>query len=222
MKTMSASRHLRLEEVEALIATDTLIVDVCRNVVRAKIATISLASRPVLFALVRALGEFWPENAPRQDLLIRAFRARDTDESHRVRLQVEIWRLCEAVRSLAAIDATERGFVLERREVDVVNSCRDSPTGTLRLNVPVIVARLVMPPIMLSFLKFCSGITIEIDAENAFIDVVAAGYDADIRYDERLEQNMIAVPIGRRVQRYAMATSPADLDARGRPGIPAI
>lgn len=106
-------RLLRLKEVEALIATDTLIVDACRNIVRAKTATISLAGRPVLFALVRALAEFWPEDASRQDLLIRAFRARETDESHRARLRVEIGRLREAVRPLAAIHATERGFVLE-------------------------------------------------------------------------------------------------------------
>ncbi|MBI1290254.1 helix-turn-helix domain-containing protein [bacterium] len=109
-------RLLRIEEVEAMMASNTLIVDACRNVVRARTATISLASRPVLFALARALGESWPEDASREQLLARAFRARDADESHRARLRVEIGRLREAISLLAEIRATERGFVLEPHE----------------------------------------------------------------------------------------------------------
>jgi tetratricopeptide (TPR) repeat protein len=113
-------RLLRLEEVEALIASDALIIDACRNVVRTKTAIVSLASRPVLFALVRLLGETWPEDASREELLARAFRAREADESHRARLRVEIGRLREAIRPLAEIHATERGFVLELHETGAV------------------------------------------------------------------------------------------------------
>jgi hypothetical protein len=113
-------RLLWLEEIEALIASDALIIDACRNVVRAKAAVVSLASRTVLFALVRMLGEAWPEDASREELLLRAFRAREADESHRARLRVEIGRLREAIRPLAEIHATERGFVLEPQEAGAV------------------------------------------------------------------------------------------------------
>jgi hypothetical protein len=109
-------RLLCLDEVEALIASDALIIDACRNVVRAGPATVSLASRPILFALIRVLAETWPDDASRGDLLIRAFRAREADESHRARLRVEIGRLREAIRPLAEIHATERGFVLQPHE----------------------------------------------------------------------------------------------------------
>jgi DNA-binding transcriptional ArsR family regulator len=105
-------RLLRLEEVEALLASDALIVDACRNVVRCGLTMVSLASRPVLFALVRALAEAWPEDVSRETLLTRAFRARHADESHRVRLRVEIGRLREVLEPLAALHATNRGFVL--------------------------------------------------------------------------------------------------------------
>ena len=113
-------RLLQLEEVEALIASDAIIIDACRSVVRTKTATVSLASRPVLSALVRLLGESWPEDASREELLVRAFRAREADESHRARLRVEIGRLREAIRPLAEIHATERGFVLEAHQADEV------------------------------------------------------------------------------------------------------
>jgi hypothetical protein len=113
-------RLLRLEEIEALITSDALIIDACRNVVRAKAATISLPSRPVLFALVRMLGESWPEDASREELLVRAFRAREADESHRARLRVEIGRLREAIRPFAEIHSTEQGFVLEPLEAGAV------------------------------------------------------------------------------------------------------
>jgi len=104
--------------------------------------------------------------------------------------------------------------------LDVVNSFRDSPTGTLRLNVPGIVARIVLPPIIESFLKAHPGITMEIVSDDNFIDVLAAGFDAGVRYDERLEQDMIAVPIGPRVQRFATAASPDYLKTHGRPEHP--
>ncbi|WP_437307046.1 LysR family transcriptional regulator [Sorangium sp. So ce388] len=104
--------------------------------------------------------------------------------------------------------------------VDVVNGFRDRPAGTLRLNVPVSAARLVLPDIIPSFLAAYPEIQLEVVAEDAFIDVLAAGCDAGIRYDERLEQDMIAIPIGPRIQRFATAAAPAYLDRRGRPGHP--
>lgn len=101
--------------------------------------------------------------------------------------------------------------------LDVVNGFRDSPTGMLRLNVPGAVARLVLPAIVPSFLKAHPGITMEVSVDDSFIDVLAAGFDAGIRYDERLEKDMIAVPIGPCVQRFVTAASPAYLAAHGRP-----
>ena len=104
--------------------------------------------------------------------------------------------------------------------LDVVNLLRDRPAGTLKLNVPVSAARLVLPPILPGFLAAYPDIQVEIVAEDGFVDMVASGCDAGIRYDERLEQDMIAVPIGPRVQRFATAAAPAYLDARGRPDHP--
>jgi DNA-binding transcriptional LysR family regulator len=104
--------------------------------------------------------------------------------------------------------------------LDVVNGFRDRPAGTLRLNVPVSAARLVLPAIIPGFLAAYPEITLEVIADDSFVDVLAAGCDAGIRYDERLEQDMIAVPIGPRIQRFATAASPAYLDRHGRPQHP--
>lgn len=101
--------------------------------------------------------------------------------------------------------------------LDAVNDFRDTPTGTLRLNVPIIVARYVLPSIAPRFLKAHPGITLEVAANNHFIDVLAAGFDAGIRYDEALERDMIRVPLGPRVQRFILAAAPAYLKAHGRP-----
>jgi tetratricopeptide (TPR) repeat protein len=105
-------RLLRLSDVEALMASDAFIVDACRNVVGAKGARVSLASRPVLFALVRALGDGWPGDVSRDVLVRRAFRARQADESHRARLRVEIGRLRTALGVMAEVTATDQGFAL--------------------------------------------------------------------------------------------------------------
>jgi DNA-binding transcriptional LysR family regulator len=152
-------------------------------------------------------------------------------------------RLSEAVRRLEAklgvrlfnrttrsIAPTEAGARLLERlapalgeveaAMDVVNAFRDRPAGTLRLNVPGTVARLVLPSIIAPFLKAYPDIRLEVVVEDSFVDVLAAGCDAGVRYDERLEQDMIAVPIGPRVQRLATAAAPAYLDARGRPEHP--
>ncbi len=112
---------MRLDDVEALFASNALIVDACRNVVRDAGATIPLARRPILFTLARMLGESWPDDVPRDALVAKAFRAKRADESHRARLRVEIGRLRKALRSLADIRATPRGFVLHpHRNAEVV------------------------------------------------------------------------------------------------------
>jgi hypothetical protein len=95
-----------------VLASDALLVDACRNAVRHAGASISLATRPVLFALARALGEAWPDDVPRDVLLARAFGAKYVDDSHRARLRVEIGRLRVALRHTADIRATKRGFAL--------------------------------------------------------------------------------------------------------------
>jgi DNA-binding transcriptional ArsR family regulator len=114
-------RLLLLEDVEALLASKVLIVDACRHVTRDARTVVSLASRPVLFALARALGEAWPGDVPRSTLIARAFRAKFTDESHRARLRVEIGRLRKMLRTLADVRATTEGFALvPRRAREVV------------------------------------------------------------------------------------------------------
>jgi DNA-binding transcriptional LysR family regulator len=104
--------------------------------------------------------------------------------------------------------------------LDVVNSFRDRPAGTLRLNVPVSAARLALPAIVPAFLAAYPEIQLEVLVDDSFVDVLAAGCDAGIRYDERLEKDMIAVPIGPRVQRFAAAASSSYLDRHGRPEHP--
>ncbi len=104
--------------------------------------------------------------------------------------------------------------------LDVVNGFRDKPAGTLRLNVPVSAARLILPSIVPRFLDAYPDIRLEVIADENFVDVLAAGCDGRIRYDERLERDMIAVPIGPRTQRLATAASPAYLARRGRPAHP--
>ncbi|HWX48916.1 MAG TPA: hypothetical protein VNZ61_12730 [Roseomonas sp.] len=108
-------RFLLLEDVEALLTSKVLVVDACRYAVRDASTMVSLARRPVLFALARALGEAWPGDVPRDALIKRAFRAKHTDESHRARLRVEIGRLRAALRKLASVSATKQGFALAPR-----------------------------------------------------------------------------------------------------------
>jgi DNA-binding transcriptional LysR family regulator len=101
--------------------------------------------------------------------------------------------------------------------VEAINDLRDSPVGTLRLNVPGSVASLVLPGILPTFMRLHPGISVEVATEESFVDVVARGFDAGIRYEERLEQDMVAVPIGPRFQRFALGASAAYVAARGRP-----
>lgn len=133
-------------------------------------------------------------------------------------------------RTTRSVVPTEAGFRLLERltpalgeveaALDVMNGFRDRPAGTLRLNVPVSAARLVLPRIVPPFLAAYPDICLDVVAEDGFVDVLAAGCDAGIRYDDRLEQDMIAVPIGPRVQRFATAASVAYLDRHGRPEHP--
>ena len=112
---------LLLEEVEALVASNAFVVDACRLVVRHDRTVISLARRPVLFALARTLGEAWPGDVARDTLVARAFGSKFVDESHRARLRVEVGRLRRLLRSFAAISATKRGFAMAPRHArDVV------------------------------------------------------------------------------------------------------
>lgn len=107
-----SERPLLLDEVEALLSSTLLVVDACRYAISNARSVVPLARRPVLFALVRVLAEAWPQDASRETLLRRAFRARQADESHRARLRVEIGRLRRALRGIADVTATKQGFVL--------------------------------------------------------------------------------------------------------------
>ena len=113
-------RLLLLEDVEALLASEALVVDACRYVVRVAGTVVSLATRPVLFALARALGEAWPGDVPRSMLVARAFGGKHADKSHRARLRVEVGRLRVELRTLADVTATKRGFALAPRRAHEV------------------------------------------------------------------------------------------------------
>lgn len=145
----------------------------------------------------------------------------------RLEVQLGVRLLNRTTRSVAPTEAGQR--LLERltpalneveAAIDVVNQFRSRPIGTLRLNVPVSAARLVLPSILPGFLAAYPDVRVEVMTEESFVDVIAAGCDAGIRYEERLEQDMIAVPIGPRVQRAATAAARAYLDQRGRPKHP--
>ncbi|WNJ92884.1 LysR family transcriptional regulator [Bosea sp. 685] len=145
----------------------------------------------------------------------------------RLEAQLGVRLFNRTTRSVAVTEAGQRlldrlGPALTEVEtaLDVVNSFRDRPAGTLRLNVPASASRLILPAIVPPFLAAYPEIRLEVVAEESFVDVLAAGCDAGIRYDERLEQDMIAVPIGPRVQRFAAAAAKSYLDRAGRPAHP--
>ena len=132
---MARSACSLLDEVETLLASNALIVDACRLVVRQGGTVVPLATRPVLFALARALGEAWPGDAARDVLIARAFGSKFTDESHRARLRVEVGRLRAALRSIADVRATKRGFTLvprrDRKVVVLARPVDDEHAGVL-------------------------------------------------------------------------------------------
>ncbi len=174
------------------------------------------------FAAVARSGGF------REGARARGVSASTLSEAiRRLEAQLGVRLLNRTTRSVAPTEAGAR--LLERlgpalgeieAALDVVNTFRDRPAGTLRLNVPASVARLVLPPIVTPFLQSFPDIRLEVVVEDSFVDVLASGCDAGVRYDERLEQDMIAVPIGPRVQRFATAAAPSYLAARGRPEHP--
>jgi DNA-binding transcriptional LysR family regulator len=112
--------------------------------------------------------------------------------------------------ALAEVEAT----------LDIVNAYRERPVGTLKLNVPANVASAILPPIVSGFLRAYPDIRLEVIAEDSFVDVFKAGCDAGVRYEERVEQDMIAVPIGPRVQRFVTVAAPSYIAAHGAPKHP--
>lgn len=133
-------------------------------------------------------------------------------------------------RSTRSVVLTDAGKTLYERMLPVINEMhsaldsvnlfRDKPAGKLRLNVPVSAAKLILPGVVPAFLKAFPDIELEVEAESNVVNVIEAGFDAGIRYDERLEQDMVAVPIGPRRQRFATAAAPALLETLGRPKHP--
>lgn len=150
-----------------------------------------------------------------------------SEAMRRLEAQLGVRLLNRTTRSVTPTEAGQR--LLERISpaldeiggaLDTLNSFRASPTGTLRLNVPIIVARHVLPSIASRFLLAHPGITLEVSAEDTFIDVLAAGFDAGIRYDESLARDMIAVPLGPRRQNFVAAAAPSYLAKHGTPKHP--
>jgi DNA-binding transcriptional LysR family regulator len=153
--------------------------------------------------------------------------SRLSEALRRLETKLGVRLLHRTTRNVAPTDAGAR--LLERlgpalaeveSALDVVNGFRDRPAGRLRLNVPVSAARLVLPPIVPAFLAAYPDICLEVIAEDRFVDLVAEGFDAGIRYEERLEQDMVAIPIGPQRQRFAMAASADYLHRRGHPQHP--
>lgn len=145
----------------------------------------------------------------------------------RLEAQLGVRLLNRTTRSVAATDAGQR--LLEQLSpaldavesaLDVVNGFRERPAGRLRLNVPLSASRLILPRILPQFIAAYPDIVLEVTVEDGFVDLLRAGCDAGIRYEERMEQDMVAIPIGPRSQRFALAASPAYLDQHGRPKKP--
>ena len=180
-----------------------------------------LADLQALVAVVRARGFRDAARATGSSASTLSEAVRRLERRLAVRL------LTRTTRSITLTEAGARllerlGPALDEVEaaLDVVNGLRDRPAGTLRLNVPVSAARLVLPDIVPAFLAAFPDIRLEVTAEENLVDVFAAGCDAGIRYEERLEQDMIAIPIGPRWQHAVTAASPAYLARHGRPAHP--
>ena len=182
---------------------------------------IDLADLSAFIAVARAKGF-------RDSARISGVSASGLSEAvRRLEAQLGVRLLNRTTRSVVPTEAGQR--LLERLSpaltevesaLDAVNDFRNRPAGKLKLNVPISATRLVLPSIVPGFLAAYPDIQLEIIAEESLVDVLAAGCDAGIRYDERLEQDMIAVPIGPRVQRFAAAAAPSYMARRGRPDHP--
>lgn len=145
----------------------------------------------------------------------------------RLETELGVRLLHRTTRSVAPTEAGARllarldpALVEIASALDVVKASHDRPAGTLRLNVPTVVARVVLPRILPAFLAAHPDVRVEVTADDALVDILAAGCDAGIRYEETLERDMIAVPIGPRQQRFALGGSPAYFERRGRPTHP--
>ena len=159
---------------------------------------------------------------------LRGISASSLSEAlRRLESRVGVRLLNRTTRSVTPTEAGER--LLERlgpaldavaSSLEVLDGFKHAAAGTLRLNVPSAVSRLVMPPILARFLLRHPGIRVEVTVDDTFIDVLAAGFDAGVRYEERVERDMVAVPIGPRIQRFATGASPAYVARRGRPAHP--
>ena len=159
---------------------------------------------------------------------LRGISASSLSEAlRRLESRVGVRLLNRTTRSVTPTEAGER--LLERlgpaldavaSSLEVLDGFKHAAAGTLRLNVPSAVSRLVMPSILARFLLRHPGIRVEVTVDDTFIDVLAAGFDAGVRYEERVERDMVAVPIGPRIQRFATGASPAYVARRGRPAHP--
>ncbi|SDF94427.1 MULTISPECIES: LysR family transcriptional regulator [unclassified Duganella] len=145
----------------------------------------------------------------------------------RLEAELGVRLLNRTTRSVAATDAGQR--LLEQLEpalgavesaLDVVNGFRDRPVGRLRLNVPLSAAKLILPRILPPFMAAYPDIVVEVTVEDSFVDLLRSGCDAGIRYEERMEQDMVAIPIGPKRQRFGLAASPSYLEQHGRPKKP--
>jgi DNA-binding transcriptional LysR family regulator len=184
-------------------------------------SSVSLSDLNALVAVAKARGF-------RQAATLGGVSASSLSEAvRRLEQQLGVRLLNRTTRSVTPTEAGQR--LLERLApafadiagaLDAVNLFRDSPTGTLRLNVPSIAARHILPAILPRFLATHPGITLEVGSSDSFIDMLAAGFDAGIRYEERIERDMIAVPIGPRRQGFVAAAAPAYLAAHGEPLVP--
>jgi DNA-binding transcriptional LysR family regulator len=150
-----------------------------------------------------------------------------SEAMRRLEARVGVRLLNRTTRSVTLTDAGER--LLQRlsptladieQALDDINQFRERPFGRLRLNVPGIVARSILPPIATGFLAAYPDIVLEVTVNDAFVDMVAEGHDAGIRYEESLHQDMIAVPIGPRQQRYVCVAAPSYLAEHGTPAHP--
>lgn len=150
-----------------------------------------------------------------------------SEAMRRLEAQLGVRLFNRTTRSVTLTDAGERllerltpGLAEIETALDAINSFRDRPAGRLRLNVPGIVARNILPDIASRFLAAYPEIILEVSVNDAFVDVLAEGYDAGVRYEEALHQDMIAIPLGPRRQSYMGAAAPAYIERRGAPSHP--
>lgn len=101
-----------------------------------------------------------------------------------------------------------------RGAIESVNAHRGTPIGRLRINAPAPIAQFLLAPLVAEFLRLHPQIEMELVAESAKIDIVQSGFDAGVRYADDLQQDVVAVPIGR-PQRYAVVASPEHLRQHG-------